>query len=635
MKYPDSLLDEIRARLPISAVVGRRVKLKKQGREWRGLSPFNAEKTPSFYVNDQKQFYHCFSSGKHGDIFRFLTETEGLSFPESVERLAAEAGVTLPKMTQEDVVKEKVRATLHDVLELATQFFESRLQAREGAGARGYLADRALTPAIQAEFRLGYAPNEKFALRDHLAGKGVDRDAMIAAGLLIHGEDIQVPYDRFRDRVMFPIHDSRGRVIAFGGRAMEKEAQAKYLNSPETELFHKGWCLYNHHKARAAAHQKGTVIAVEGYVDVIMMSVGGFTNAVAPLGTALTEDQLKLLWQMSEEPVLCFDGDKAGRKAAWRAIDVALPHIAPGKTLKFALLPEGQDPDELIRSAGPSAMTEVLKGALPLSDVLWSRETETGDFSTPERRAALEKRMAEALAPIRDEAVRKHYRAEMDGRLRAFFAPQRAAAPAGGEGFRGPWRRDNAAVGPQPMAKLATPGLREGALMRGSRSALPAREALILAAILGHPALLDHHCEALTELEFDNPDADRLRRALVDCAAHELRESVDILAWLEGVGLARIAQRLTVSALALHWWVRPDAARPDVEQGFQHVVTLHRKMRTLHRELKLAAAALERDFTEESFAHLTEIKMQIEAMEGQEASLEGFGASSGRAVRAM
>ena len=635
MKYPDSLLDEIRARLPISAVVGRRVKLKKQGREWRGLSPFNAEKTPSFYVNDQKQFYHCFSSGKHGDIFRFLTETEGLSFPESVERLAAEAGVTLPKMTQEDVVKEKVRATLHEVLELATQFFETRLQAREGAGARGYLADRALTPAIQAEFRLGYAPNEKFALRDHLAGKGVDRDAMIAAGLLIHGEDIQVPYDRFRDRVMFPIHDSRGRVIAFGGRAMEKEAQAKYLNSPETDLFHKGWCLYNHHKARAAAHQKGTVIAVEGYVDVIMMSVGGFTNAVAPLGTALTEDQLKLLWQMSEEPVLCFDGDKAGRKAAWRAIDVALPHIGPGKTLKFALLPEGQDPDELIRAAGPSAMTEVLNGALPLSDVIWSRETETGDFSTPERRAALEKRMAEALAPIRDEAVRKHYRAEMDGRLRAFFAPQRATTPTGGEGFRGPWRRDKAAAGPQPMAKLATPGLREGALMRGSRSALPAREALILAAILGHPALLDHHCEALTELEFDNPDADRLRRALVDCAAHELRESVDILAWLEGVGLARLAQRLTVSALALHWWVRPDAARPDVEQGFQHVVTLHRKMRTLHRELKLAAAALERDFTEESFAHLTEIKTQIEAMEGQEASLEGFGASSGRAVRAM
>src|SRR5829696_8269989 len=225
MKFSPSLLDDIRARLPVSAVVGRRVKLRKQGREWRGLSPFNAEKTPSFYVNDQKGFYHCFSSGKHGDIFRFIMETEGLPFPEAVERLASEAGVDIPRPTAADERREETRATLLDVLDLAATFFSSRLQSPEGAAARGYLADRGLTPTLQAEFRLGYAPAGKFSLRDHLASRGVDAQSMIDAGLLVHGGEVQVPYDRFRDRVMFPIHDARGRIIAFGGRALQKDAQ--------------------------------------------------------------------------------------------------------------------------------------------------------------------------------------------------------------------------------------------------------------------------------------------------------------------------------------------------------------------------------------------------------------------------
>jgi DNA primase len=647
MKYPPHLLDEIRARLPVSAVVGKRVKLKKQGREWRGLSPFNAEKTPSFYVNDQKGFYHCFSSGKHGDIFRFLMETEGVSFPEAVERCAGEAGVTLPKLTAEDIKREEERASLHDVMELAAAFFQSRLQAREGAAARGYLADRGLTPAIQAEFGIGYSPNEKFALRDHLAGKGVDRDAMIEAGLLIHGEDIQVPYDRFRDRVMFPIHDARGKVIAFGGRAMDKEAQAKYLNSPETSLFHKGSCLYNHHRARKAAHEQaakglGGVIAVEGYVDVIMMSVAGFAHTVAPLGTALTEDQLNLLWRMSEEPVLCFDGDKAGRKAAYRAVDVALPQIGPGKTLKFALLPNGQDPDELVRSSGASAVTEVLQGALPLSDILWARETESGDFSTPERRAALERKLMETLTPIRDETVRKHYRAEMDGRLRSFFAPARAAQGSfeGGQrdgGWR-PWRQGPGGTNRRetlPVARLVTPGVKESARMRGGHGALPAREALILAALLAHPMLLDQHCELLAELEFDNAEANRLRQALIDCMAHGSRESVEIEGELLALGFERLLQHIASVSVPTHFWVRRDAAFPDVRDGFMHAVALHRKNRTLHKELRFAQAAMEQDFTEENFARLQDIKAQIAAMEGTEAMIEGFGASSGRASRAM
>ena len=626
MKYPPGLLDEIRARLPVSAVVGKRVKLKKQGREWRGLSPFNAEKTPSFYVNDQKGFYHCFSSGKHGDIFSFLMEVEGVPFPEAVERCANEAGVTLPKMTAEDVKREEERASLHDVIELAAAFFQARLQAREGAAARGYLADRGLTPAIQAEFAIGYSPDEKYALRDHLADKGVDPDAMIEAGLLIHGEGINVPYDRFRDRVMFPIHDARGKVIAFGGRAMDKEAQAKYLNSPETPLFHKGSCLYNHHRARKAAHDRGAIIAVEGYVDVIMMSVAGFSHTVAPLGTALTEDQLNLLWRMSEEPTLCFDGDKAGRRAAYRAVDVALPQIGPGKTLKFALLPGGQDPDDLVRSSGASAVTEVLRGALPLADILWARETESGDFATPERRAALEHRLMETLAPIRDETVRKHYRAEMGTRLRSLFAPARTSPSSFDNGQQRPWRNGGKAYVREapPIGRLVTPGVRKSAVFSGGRSTLPSREALILAAVVAHPGLLDHHCETLAEIEFDNAEANHLRQALVDCAAGGLRESLEIEAHLRALGFERLLAHIDHMSAPTHLWVRRDAAFHDVQDRFIRVVTLHHKFRTLNKELRLAAAALEQDFTQENFARLSDIKAQIATMTGMEATIEGM-----------
>jgi DNA primase len=633
MKYPPSLLDEIRARLPVSAVVGKKVKLKRQGREMRGLSPFNQEKTPSFYVNDQKGFYHCFSSGKHGDVFRFVMETEGLSFPEAVERLAAEAGVALPETTVESRQIEAKRAGLHEVLELAAKFFESRLQARDGAAARGYLADRAISPATQAEFRLGFAPSGRYELRDHLAAKGIGRDLMIEAGLLVQPADNPVARDRFRERVMFPIHDASGRVIAFGGRAMASDAQAKYLNSPETPLFHKGSCLYNHHRARVAAQKAGAIVAVEGYIDVIAMSAAGFRHAVAPLGTALTEDQLGILWRMADEPVLCFDGDKAGRRAAYRAVETALPHIGPGKSLRFALLPEGQDPDDLIRSAGPGAMAEVLRHAEPLAEMIWARETESADLSTPERRAALEKRIRETLAAIRDETVRRHYGTEMGDRLKALFGAERLPEHArGGLSYR---RDETRAPAPLAAGRLVSTAVKDGALMHPGRGALPGREALILAAVLGHPALLDSHCEALAELQFDNSDADRLRRALVDCAAHGEREEAQIRRALSAQGFDRLIERLLSFAEPLHWWVRPDAALADVEQAFNHVVTLHRKMRTLHRELKVATAALERDFTEENFVHLADLKAQISAIEGQEATIEGFGLSSGRAARAM
>src|SRR3954453_20388963 len=349
MRFTPQFLDELRARLPVSEVVGRRVKLKKAGREWKGLSPFQQEKSPSFTVTDQKGFYHDFSSGKHGDIISFLMETEGVGFTEAVERLAAMAGGPLPAATPEAARHEQRRKTLYDVMELAAKFFARTLASRNGPKARAYLGDRAISPTVQLQFRIGYAPPDRFSLKEPLGSHGIPVEDMVEAGLLVSGDDIPVPYDRFRDRVMFPIADLRGRVIAFGGRALEKDVAAKYMNSPETPLFHKGDNLYNLSTARQATHNGSPLIVVEGYGDVIAMGTAGVAATVAPLGTALTENQLMLLWKMAEEPILCFDGDKAGQKAAFRAADLALPHLKPGKSLRFALLPEGQDPDDLAR----------------------------------------------------------------------------------------------------------------------------------------------------------------------------------------------------------------------------------------------------------------------------------------------
>ena len=448
MRFTPQFLDDLKARLPVSEVVGRRVKLVRAGREFKGLSPFNKEKTPSFFVNDQKQAWFDFSSGKNGSIFDFVMQSEGVTFPEAVERLAQMAGMPLPKVSREDEQRDARRKTLHDVMELAAKFFQDTLAARVGAKGRGYLADRGLDAATQLKFRLGYAPGERFALKEHLGSHGVPAEDMIEAGLLISGDDIPVPFDRFRDRVMFPITDLRGRVIAFGGRALEKDAPAKYLNSPETPLFHKGGTLYNIAAARQAAHaakstqaaqEKGVpIIVVEGYIDVIAMVTAGYPATVAPLGTALTEDQLGLLWKMADEPVLCFDGDNAGLRAAYRAVDLAMPRLKPGKSLTFALLPQGQDPDDLVRAGGREAVAEIIGAAKPLAAMLWARETEGHSFDTPERRAALEARVNDLTMGIADEAVRRYYRQDFNARLSQFFAPAQQREPRSGGNWRDP-----------------------------------------------------------------------------------------------------------------------------------------------------------------------------------------------------
>jgi DNA primase len=655
MRFTPQFLDELRARLPVSEVVGRRVKLRKQGREFVGLSPFNKEKSPSFTVNDQKGFFHDFSSGKHGDIFGFVMETEGVTFPEAVERLAQMAGVALPKVSHEDEQRDARRKTLHDVMELAAKFFEATLASRAGAKARGYLADRGLDSVTQLKFRLGYATNERFALKEHLGSHGIPVEDMVEAGLLIAGDDIPVPYDRFRDRVMFPIGNLRGRTIAFGGRALEKDAQAKYLNSPETPLFHKGATLYNISAARQAAHDGAPIVAVEGYVDVIAMVTAGFPATVAPLGTALTEDQLALLWKMADEPVLCFDGDKAGLRAAYRAVELAMPRLIPGKSLKFALLPEGQDPDDLMRSAGREAVAEVIAAARPLAAMLWARETEGHSFESPERRAALEARINEVTSGIADDSVRKYYRQDFNARLSQFFAP--AQAPRGnfqrgqGQGYGQNWReRGNSSWQPRNGApqRPATGGrntsyvvvsqqLASSPVHRGHRTAVPKREALILQAALNYPWLLHDHLEELASLEFTHADAERLKGALIDIAAHSAAPDAEtIKAELErrnlGETMERLASAITTQSV---WGARPDAAPEDVLVTWQQLVALHRQWHSLTKELKDAEQALGQDSSEGNYLRLRDVKGRLSNMDGTEALIEGFGASSGRGARSL
>lgn len=626
MRYPPGLLDEIRARLPVSEVVGKRVRLIKAGREWKALSPFNAEKTPSFYVNDQKGFYHDFSSGKHGDVFSFVMETEGLAFPEAVEKLASMAGVALPRLTEEAEAQDRRQKGLHEVMALAAAFFRAQLQSRAGGKARLYLEGRGLFQTTWDAFEIGYASPDRHALRDHLAGKGVGLEAMIEAGLLIAGDDIPVAYDRFRDRVMFPIADSRGRVIAFGGRALEKDVPAKYLNSPDTPLFQKGHVLYNHHLARKAAHDQGTVIAVEGYVDVIAMTMAGFPNTVAPLGTALTPEQLKLLWRMADEPILCFDGDGAGRRAAFRAVDTALPLIEAGKSVRFALLPEGQDPDDLARSGGQVSIARVLDAALPLADLLWSREVEAAPLDTPERRAALEKRLRERLAALGSEDVRRHYRADMERRVRELLGAQPRGGPGGrGErrdqrGFRG---RDERRPTGVPEVLRASESLARSPLFSGAASVSP-REALILMALVSHPELLAEHAEMLAGLDLAHAESRRVRQALVDLdAARADGSELQAREALDQAGLTQDLARLELAVRFGDRWCLDCGADPlDVKESVRQAITLHRRAFTLHNELALARSAFAQEDSEANLAWIRDLRSQISTLEGTEAEFD-------------
>ncbi len=497
MKIPPHILDEIKTRLPASVVIGRHVKLQKAGREFRGLSPFQQEKTPSFFVNDQKQAWFDFSSGRNGDIFKFLMEVTGLNFVEAVEKLAHEAGVDLPKPDERTVANEQKARGIADVLELAAKFFEAEFKLTGGEVARAYAQKRSLSAETIKEFRIGYAPAGKTTLIQHLKGKGVAFDMMVEAGLARPEEDGKPARDYFVNRLIIPIQDHKGRVVAFGARALEDSQKPKYLNSPETALFHKGSTLFNVHRALKPARDGGAALVVEGYLDAIGVYQAGFLPVVASMGTAFTEAQIAMMWRLAPEPVICFDGDRAGIAAANRAVDRILPFLKPGLSFTFAFLTDGKDPDDLAREGGRDAVASAIGNGVALVDVLWRRETAEAKLDTPERRAALEAKLDEIMSTIGDYAVRKAYRTAIRSRLSSLMW----------EASRGS-RSKTQAMDAAPLA-AALANLEAG------------QERLVLGLAVEYPALIDKHIERLAAVPFLRANLAAFRDELLRIAADD------------------------------------------------------------------------------------------------------------------
>ncbi|MFN3226703.1 MAG: DNA primase [Hyphomicrobiales bacterium] len=451
IRFTDGFLSTIRDRIPLSDIVGRRVSWdRKKSRPAKGdhwaCCPFHGEKTPSFHVDDRKGRYHCFGCSESGDHFRFLMELDGLSFPEAVERLAGEAGMAMPAPDPEAARRQKVQLKLHDVLELAARYFERHLHAPEGQHALTYALKRGLDAYIQKTFRIGFAPDRRDGMIGFLKSHDVPVGDMINAGLVIAPEDGgRAPYDRFRGRLMVAIEDQRGKVVGFGGRVLG-DGEPKYLNSPETDLFRKREMVFNAKRARQAAHQNGRLIVVEGYMDAIALHRAGFQEVVASLGTAMGEEQIALMWRFTDEPIVCFDGDGAGERAAHRAIDRALPMLKPGKSLKFLFLPKGMDPDDFVNARGADAFEAELSNALPMIEALWARETAGLDVSTPERMAAFQTGLSRLVAGIEDATVRQHYDQALKDRFYAMRRALRQAQNPQGSRPAGPGRVFNEGI---------------------------------------------------------------------------------------------------------------------------------------------------------------------------------------------
>ncbi|MEM9502240.1 MAG: DNA primase [Pseudomonadota bacterium] len=500
--------DELRARVTLSTVIMRTNKLTKAGREWKACCPFHDEKTPSFTVNDQKGFYHCFGCGAHGDVISWMTEQRGLSFMDAIRELASEAGMEVPAPDPVAAQRAEKRANLVDVTEAAQEWFVYNLYSVDGREALEYLKRRDLSDATLREFGFGYAPDGKQALNRKLSR--FEDGMLVDTGMRIQTDD-GTTYDRFRGRVMLPIQDARGRVIAFGGRILGKrDGVAKYLNSPDTTLFDKGRTLYNVHRAAPASRQSGRVIVVEGYMDVVALAQAGFEDAVAPLGTALTEMQLEMLWRMVEVPILCFDGDAAGQRAAMRAISRALPVLAPMKSLNIVRLPAGLDPDDLINQQGRAAIEKLLAAPKSLLDMLWEFERDAQVLDSPEAKAGLKARLMEHVDAIKDSDIRSLYRRELLDRFSLFAYPPREQTR------RGPW-----GAGKQVQRGLSNDARAtlQRAMSGGLRSGLLSA---VMAGLMRHPDQITRHAEALTRLAKLNPNASPAIESLI-----ELSETLD------------------------------------------------------------------------------------------------------------
>ncbi len=576
-------LDELRARTLLSALVGRTVKLTKAGREFRACCPFHNEKTPSFYVNDEKGFYHCFGCSAHGDAIRWMTDQRGLPFIDAIKELAQAAGMEVPAADPRAAERAERANSLYDVMTAAADWFSQALQGIEGADARAYLEKRGLKPETVKAFGIGYAPDSKSKLKAALDRFGTDK--LVEAGLLIAVDDKE-PYDRFRGRVMIPIRDPRGRVIAFGGRILG-EGEPKYLNSPDTPLFDKGRTLYNLDLAAAASRKTGRIIVVEGYMDVIALAQVGIGDAVAPLGTALTEHQIERLWRLSDVPILCFDGDAAGQKAGLRAALRALPHLAPAKSLAFATLPKGQDPDDVVRKGGARAMEALLAEPEPLVDRLWRSEAEAAPLRTPEDRAGFRQRLNNHAQAIGHGDVRGQYLQEFRARFDAQFAPMSLPRTRFVPGQRF-----------QPERPLTTK-----TRSIGGGGVAPVFARAILAGLLRHPSVILACGDALSMLAIEDEELDRLRLILLDAAYDGVMLDSDALIPIcDSAGLGELAASLMESnGLAFSFTRRQadaEIARRDLGMAIEALAARP----ALDAALAAATARLAEKWDESGFA---------------------------------
>jgi len=595
VRFNDHFIDEIKSRLRLSDVIGKTVKLRRQGREYVGLSPFNKEKTPSFYVNDDKGFYHDFSSGKNGDLISFLQETERLSFTEAVERLAAEAGVPLPAPDPRSAEVERERQSLSDWLEVAAKWFESALRRPEGAEARAYLARRGLPESEWARFRLGFSPPGRTALKDYLIAKGGQPRELVETGVLIAPEDGGAPYDRFRDRIIFPITDARGRVVSFGGRAMDLQARAKYLNGPETSLFHKGGTLYGLAEARkllAAAADGSALVVVEGYMDAIACQRAGVA-AVAPLGTALTEDQMEAVWRLHPEPTLCFDGDAAGQRAASRVVDRALPLLKPGRSFRFALVTGGKDPDDVLRDQGAAALKAQLAQTRSFVETLFTRERDLQPLDTPERRTAFKVGLRKLAAMISDADLSHAYREDLLGRYEALWplrAPVYTVGAAAREMARRRWD--------SPRGSDVTTGAKAAAKQLEA-SPWPLAAALAVAAI-EMPSVMDGRIESLAAHGFAEPGLEELASQIVSLRFETDRLEADViktrlaLRGFDDEAFRRLIHHASFAGVGAPF-LQPDLSLERVRELWSQAFDLLMDLQALERALAGAKEDMVRD----------------------------------------
>jgi DNA primase len=596
MQFTPSFLDEIRSRLRPSEVVRKKVLLKAHGHVHKGLCPFHKEKSPSFTVDDTRGTYHCFGCGAHGDIIKFVMETERMTFPEAVTQLAGVAGVSLPAPDPHYVEHVQKTKSLYEIMELACAYFQTQLNEPEGAVARDYLKGRSLKAVSIEKFRIGFAVDNRFALKKYLEGKGVSQQEMFDVGLLARSEKGDV-YDKFRGRVMFPIMDIKNRVVAFGGRVLG-DSQPKYLNSPETVLFKKSDILYNENNARRLAIKTGKVVVAEGYMDVIALDAAGIKTAVAPMGTAVTERHLQMLWRLAKEPVICLDGDTAGKRAMERVAHLCLPLLEPGYTFKFAVLPDGVDPDDFIKQGGVANMRKVLQNAKPLSEVIWEIESSQKDTNTPERKAELESRLNTLAEQIKNATVSKYYKDYFRNKLWDFNKKQYS-------------KNKNA-----PVANLTDINLPSDFNIQSKNGC----ERMLLLLILHCPELLN---DASVREEFDNENLefssdklDKIRVAILEvCGQQNEISSEDLRANLVNLGMSDDISSL--ENLEKDFFIEKDASKYKVLAGWKYYVSLYQLM-----NLKAECCLIEKEMTQESEKIVSEFRKQISQMERRVINME-------------